>query len=203
MDGYLVFRFVRGHTTLVNDIDVHEFVYLTKDAFNALLTFLNRQADQVRRIHFMTHDDNLHYVVNDPRDGSDELLHPISHPTRRSGVGLMYRIVDTQLMFDVLGNARFGPGECSVKIEPDDSFLPENTSPVAVTFRNGRATHCKCDVDVTIRLGIAELSSLLMGTVPFSKLRAYGLVGMSDPAYTDVLDAIFDVDEKPQCTTSF
>jgi predicted acetyltransferase len=106
-------------------------------------------------------------------------------------------------MFDVLGNARFGPGECSVKIEPDDSFLPENTSPVAVTFRNGRATHCKCDVDVTIRLGIAELSSLLMGTVPFSKLRAYGLVGMSDPAYTDVLDAIFDVDEKPQCTTSF
>lgn len=203
MDGYVYFRFARGHTSLVNDIEILEFAYLTKDAFRALLSFLNRQSDQVRRIHFNTHDDFLHFVVDDPRDGTDDLLHPISHPTRRSGVGLMYRVVDAQLMFDVLGSARFGPGDCSVKIEPDDSFLPDNTAPVAMTFRNGRVSHCKCGVDVTVRLGIAELSSLLMGTVTFSKLRSYGLIGMSDPSYTDVLNAIFGVEEGPQCATSF
>jgi predicted acetyltransferase len=59
------------------------------------------------------------------------------------------------------------------------------------------------EYDVSLRLDIAEFSSLLAGSVDFSSLFRYGLVEISDPAYVNTINRIFAVEQKPMCTTSF
>ncbi len=57
--------------------------------------------------------------------------------------------------------------------------------------------------DVSLRLDIAEFSSLLAGSVDFCSLYRYGLAEISDPAYIRTVNRIFAVEQKPICTTSF
>ena len=54
-----------------------------------------------------------------------------------------------------------------------------------------------------VHLGIADLSSLLMGTVAFNSLYNYGRARVSDPAYVDILTRAFAVQQEPVCMTPF
>lgn len=202
--GYLVFTFEAGETWLLNDVQITEFIYEDPNALAELLTFLHTQADQIRHVILNTQDEYLHYLLLDPRNGSNRLIPAVYHETNTQGVGLMYRVIDTRGMLERLGDHDFGGQTCKLKLTIVDSFLPENAGSILLRVDDGRLQCVDAGTyDVEVCLDIAEFSSLLAGTVSFRSLVKYGLAGISDPAYVTLVDRAFAVQEKPMCTTPF
>jgi predicted acetyltransferase len=202
--GYIAFAFKKGdeENFLINDILVKVFIYEDKNVLSELLTFLHDQKDQIRHIIITTQDDYFHHLLSDPRDSSHHLIPDVYHQSNASGVGLMYRVIDTESMFSALKDYHFGGQDCAVKFSICDSFFPENNRSVVVHFENGTPVLDGDRYDVEVDLDISEFSSLVMGVVPFKALYRYSLVHISDPDYVDVIHDIFQT-EPPVCTTDF
>lgn len=204
MLGYLAFTFKRDQSHFViNDIVVKEFVYENRDAFSELLTFLHTQHDQIRFVIFRTQDDYFHHLFSDPRDISCKIVPVAYHQSNTSGVGLMYRIIDTPKFFELLSGHSFGNECCSLRISLRDTFLGENDGSTIVAFENGIPALDSNTCDAEIGMDISDFSSMVLGAVPFSRLYQYGLATISDPAYVDVVNRLFRTDEKPRCSTEF
>ena len=56
---------------------------------------------------------------------------------------------------------------------------------------------------MTVDIGIAELSSLLMGCVPFASLYQLGLASTSDVGRVEQVERLFRAARKPICLTPF
>jgi predicted acetyltransferase len=207
LTGYLAYSFekVEGGSFLSNDIDVVECLYDAPAALHGMLTFLRSQLDQIRRIRWSTQDDHFHYLLIDPRNGSDKLLRIISHPTNEQGIGLMYRVLNVAGAFRQLADYNFNQQSLRLAIVIHDSFLRENTGRSVVHFTTGRAAVQAPDApaDATIEMDIGDFSSLLMGCVPFSALQRYGLAAIDDPAAVETVDRLFRQAHKPICVTGF
>lgn len=203
--GYIIFTFEKGSTEsfIINDIMIGEFVYETREVLLELLTFLHTQNDQIRYIFINTSDDYFHHLFSDPRNDSDHLIPSVYHESHLSGVGLMYRVIDTERLFTVLKDHNFGGQNVKVNLCIRDSFFPENEGETIVHFKNGKPLLGQSGYDVKIELDIADFSSLVMGVVPFDRLYQYGLAEISDPAYVDRVTKIFRTKEKPVCMTDF
>lgn len=206
ISGYIGFKFERDpqRSFLDNDMLINEWVYETPADFMALSTFLHAQADQINRIIFNTQDEYFHFLLEDPRNGTDKLLAPtLYHESNTQGVGLMYRVMDVPGLFMALAEHNFNGQTCCLEIVLTDSFLPENGGSTVIVFENGRCRLTpNTQPDVTMQIDVSEFSSLVTGVVPFKALFAYGLATLSDPAYVDVLDQLFAA-PKPICLTSF
>jgi predicted acetyltransferase len=204
--GYLLFTFQpTGQSNfLSNNIVVQEFVYETAGALQGLLAFLQAQADQVDRVIFNTQDENFHHLLPDPRNGSENLLSPVYHESNLQGVGIMYRVIDTRRLFTVLQNHNFGGQGCRLKLSLTDSFFSENEGSIVIHFVEGMA-HLDTGkaYDVAIDLDIAEFSSMAVGAVGFRHLYEYGLAEISDANYVDVVQRLFQTNQKPLCMTRF
>lgn len=206
VSGYLALGFTtdRPDSFLINDILVKELVYESRAALAGLLAFLRSQADQIRRVIFSVQDDALHYLLRDPRDGSQQFIAGLYQQTNTQGLGIMYRAVDTRALIAGLAGCDFGGQSCAVKIAARDSFLPENAGELVVRFDRGRPSLSdNAEHDVAIELDVTELSSLLMGTVSFRSLYRYGLAEISDAGQLDAVSRLFAVDEPPICMTWF
>lgn len=205
--GYLIFDF-KADTPgnfLQQDLIIHELIYETREALAELLTFLHTQFDQVDRIVFNTQDENFHFLLHDPRNGSGGILPPVYHESNTQGVGLMYRIIDTPAVFRLLSDHNFGRQTCRLQITIADSFFPANAGSVAVAFEDGRPhlLPAGSPTDATIQLDIAEFSALLMGAVSFRSLHEYNLAHLSNPDYLHTINQLFHVEQKPICLTRF
>ena len=206
VEGYmvLVFRKTSEVNALKNDIFIKEFLYENPEALKALLTFLNTQEDQINRVIFNTPDESFHHMLMDPRDASDNIMTPVYHESNLQGVGLMYRVTDTKVLFDSLSRHNFNNQTCRLKFSIRDSFLEENNRSVIVHFIDGSAALSDNDgFDAEVELDIADFSSLVVGAVRFKTLINYGIAGISDYSYTDTVDRIFELPEKPICLTIF
>jgi predicted acetyltransferase len=204
IQGYMVFVFQEGESFIVNDIEIKELIYENVEALTELLTFLHSQADQIRLVIVNTQDEYFHFLPVDPRNGSQRLIPDVYHETNAQGVGLMYRVVDVPRIFELLRERDFGGQTCTLELDVVDTFLPENNDSTLLRFEGGRVQRLDSgQYDVQVRLDVAELSSLLAGTVDFYSLFRYGLAEISDSAYVDRLSRIFAVARKPMCTTSF
>jgi predicted acetyltransferase len=204
--GYLLFTFqpTGQNNFLSNNIVVQEFVYETAEALQGLLAFLQAQADQVDRVIFNTQDENFHHLLPDPRNGSENLLSPVYHESNVQGVGIMYRVIDTPRLFTVLQKHNFGGQSCRLNLSIKDSFWPENEGSTVVHFVDGRTSLDTSGVyDVAIELDVAEFSSMVVGAVGFKQLYDYGLAQISDYAYVDVAQRLFQAEQKPLCMTRF
>lgn len=203
--GYIIFKFEKGSTKsfIINDIIISEFVYETKEALLELLTFLHRQKDQIRHIVINTQDDYFHHLCADPRNDSDHLIPSVYHECHLSGVGLMYRVIDTKQLFTVLKNHNFGGQDLTMKLCIKDSFFPENEGETIIHFKKGNPVVTQSGYEVTVGLDVADFSSLVMGVVPFDRLYQYGLADISDPEYVGKVTETFRVKEKPVCMTAF
>jgi hypothetical protein len=85
-----------------------------------------------------------------------------------------------------------------------DSFWPENEGSTVVHFANGRARLDSGEgYDVAITLDVAEFSSMVVGAVGFKQLYDYGLAHISDDAYIDVVQRLFQAEQKSLCMTRF
>ena len=204
--AYLVYRFISDddHRFLIYDMYIQEIIYQDTRTLKILLTFLHQQADQVRDIMIDTHDEYFHYLLKDPRNGSNNFIATLSHESNLQALGLMYRIINVSELFNSLQNHNFGGQNCILKLSIHDDLLECNNTNITLQFQNGIATIKKNkDYDVEISLGISEFSSLLMGTVTFKALHLYGLATISKEEYLEIINKIFITDEKPKCTVRF
>jgi predicted acetyltransferase len=206
VSGYVVFTFKSAkHDNFgLNDLHVKEFIYTDREALAGLLAFLRSQSDQINRIFFNTQDEYFHYLLRNPRNGSDNLIPHVYHESNTQGVGLMYRVIDTPGIFRLLAGHSFGDQSCRLKLTVDDDFFPENDTSTIIDFANGRPQiTADSDGAVEMRLCVADFSSLIIGAVRFKNLYAYGLVDVSDPSAVATIDHLFRTEQKPICTTPF
>jgi predicted acetyltransferase len=209
IQGYLVFTFEPGESFITNDLSIAEFIFESQEALSELLTFLHSQADQIRHIIVNTQDEHFFHLLLDPRNGAERLIPDVYHETNTQGVGLMYRVIDVPRIFDLLskrnpGTPEFGAQSCTLKLTTVDSFLPENAGSSLLRFEKGHVQQLDAsEPDTEVRLDIADLSSLLAGTVSFQSLYRFGLAEISDPGCVETVNRIFAVEQKPMCTSSF
>jgi len=206
ISGYMVFSFRQDKDGrfLVNDLLIKELVYDAPDDLLELMTFLHAQADQIRKVIVDTQEEFFHFLPEDPRNGSEDLIPSVYHVTNTQGVGLMYRVLDVREVMRLLSSRDFGGQTCKVRLTIEDSFLPENGGSAVVHFDGGLPS-VKADSDewqFEVCLPIAEFTSLLMGAVDFRSLNRYGLGGISDTRYIDTLDRLFRA-PGPHCLTAF
>jgi predicted acetyltransferase len=206
IEGYIVFAFKKASqdNALKNDIVIKEFLYEDTEALMGILTFLNTQEDQVNRVIFNTLDENFHHLLLDPRNGTDNLMTPVYHESNLQGVGLMYRVTDTRVLFDALKGHNFNNQSCKLRLNINDSFIKENNGSIIVHFTDGKAIVSEgSEYETAVDLDIADFSSLIIGAVGFKALLKYGIASISDSEYADTIDRIFEMPEKPICLTIF
>jgi len=206
VEGYIVFMFKKASQDngLKNDIFIKEFLYENTEALMELLTFLNTQEDQINRVIFNTLDENFHHLLLDPRDSSDNLMTSVYHESNLQGVGLMYRVTDTRVLFDVLKGHNFNNQNCKLRINIRDNFIKENNGSIIIHFIYGRAVISEgSEYEAAVDLDISDFSSLIVGAVGFKALLKYGIAHISESKYADTVDRIFDMHEKPICLTMF
>ncbi len=203
--GYTIFTFKQVHkeNPILIDIEIKEFIYENREVLSELLTFFHDQDDQIRFIIFNTQDDYFHHVFSDPRDGSDHIIPSVYHECHVSGVGIMYRVIDTEGLFKIWKDHTFGNETVKLCLDVRDSFFRENEKKVVVHFQDGIPFLGRKEYEVTVSLDVSDFSSLAMGCIPFRKLYEYGLAEISDVAYVDTVDKVFLTEEKPVCTTEF
>lgn len=204
IQGYLIFSANTGRNFTLNEIEVKELVYETRDVLMELMTFLHSQADQFQTIVFHTLDEDFHYLPTIPANDSHNIMPHAYHETNTSGVGLMYRVINTASLFHVLQNHQFGPQTCTLKLTIDDPFLPENQGSMVIHFNAGKPSLTdQADHEVAIHMSISAFSSLIMGVVSFKRLYEYGQATVSDHQYLHTVNALFVTDQKPVCMTRF
>ena len=204
--GYVSFFFkkVGDQNAMMNDIIVKELVYDNLEVFKQLLDFLHTQLDQINRIVINTQDEYFHYLLNDPRDESDNSFAPIYHQSNLQGVGLMYRIIDTALFFSQLEGHSFNNESIKLKLSIVDNFVQENSKPIIVEFKNGKPMVVGgMNYDAEISMDISDFSAMAMGCVEFRALLRLGLAEISDKGYAETVNNLFKTKDKPICTTIF
>ncbi|MCQ4924602.1 GNAT family N-acetyltransferase [Tissierella carlieri] len=204
--GYMVFEFKPSHdkNIFVNDIIVNQLLFEDQESLMELMTFLNSQSDQINNVIFNIQDENFRFILEDPRNGSNNLLTPVYHEASIQGTGIMYRIIDLKGIINELRNHNFNNESCKLKITTRDSFITDNDGSIIVDFNNGFPTVVDDkEYDVEIKLDIADFSSLITCTVNFNSLYKYGRALISDESYLKKVNNIFASDEKPICITMF
>ena len=182
---------------------MHELVAPDRAVLGEFNTFLHTQADQVNRVLLTVQDDTFFHLLADPRDGSDTIFPHIFHSAGTVGTGLMVRVLSVPRLFERLAGHNFGGQTCTLRLTLTDSFFPSNADSTVIRFAAGQATLLgSARVDAEVRLDVAEFSSLVYGAIGFRQLYDYGLAEVSDPAYVDVVDAIFRA-PRPMCLTRF
>jgi predicted acetyltransferase len=197
---------------LVRDLLAEDATYRA-----ALLRHLSSQRDQFARIMIESQDDALYLISTDPRDGSDEsVAPPAGHRIARTGLGMMYRILDVEAAFAHLPAAA---APLTLRVEVEDAFFaPTNGT---WTFRFGPGGAPRCDAgpadapranapradagpaDAALRIGIADLSSVVAGSLRLRDLARNGLATVEPPAMLERADAAFRAEQPPVCITRF
>lgn len=206
VQGYIVYSFKKVQDTnwIKNDLMIREFIYETPEALHGLLEFLSTQSDQIHRIIYATQDDAFHHILFDPRNGTDRMFVLLAHEVNIEGVGIMYRVINTKRLVQMLKTHDFNEQTCTITLHIKDDFLKENNGSITVQFRKGKPrilSSSKSEVEVNIH--ISDFSSLIMGVIDIKSLYMYGLIDISKPRYVDVLDRLFFSRVKPITTTQF
>ena len=204
--GYIVFSFKKQSESnfLLNNLIIKEFIYETPEALLELSTFLNSQADQIQRIEWNTHDENIRFLLSDARTPSTSLIPSVYHPSATAGIGLMYRIIHIENFIQNLEGKRTASSNVKWQLTVTDSFFSENNVQIILRAEDGILTISENpEYDVALTIDIPELSSLLMGVTTLKELYMYSKVQISDVKYIDVLNATLYSIEKPICTTAF
>jgi hypothetical protein len=195
-------------------------------AFAALLAYLRSQQDQFHRIAIESQDDALYLAAaSDPRDGSDvAVAPPAAHRVAETGLGIMYRLLDVERAFAHLPAAdapftlrlevedefypatngtwtfRFGPHGAPVR---DDRAMPNGGAPDGARHVDGAASGHGTEPRATLRIGIADLSSLVVGSLDLPALVRHRLAALEPAAMLPRVARAFAVEQRPICNTRF
>ena len=205
--GYLTYelRLGKAGTWNRNELYVHEFIYETPAALMGLLAFVRSQSDQYAALVMNTQDAAFHFILNDPRNGSDRTLYPpVYHETNAQGVGIMYRVVNAAELVRALAACRFGDLDATLRVVLADAFFAPNAAACVIAFHRGRpeVVDAACRPDVELTIDVADFSALVMGSVRLRPLVGYGRAILSNTEWLTPLDVAFDT-VAPQCLTRF
>lgn len=206
IQGYMSFEFKSGSekNSMINDIIVNDLVFENVEALKEIMTFLNSQSDQIRYVVFNLQDEDFRFLLEDPRNDSDNLFTPVYHECSIQGTGIMYRIINIPALFNELKEHNFNNENCKLKITVRDSFIKDNDGSIIINFKDGLPTISnELDYDVEISLDIADFSSLLTCAVSFKSLYKYGRATISKEEYINKINKIFSSCSKPVCMTIF
>lgn len=206
MSGYILFSFAKKSETnfVHNDLIIKEFIYESPEALLQLSNFLHTQADQVNRVVWNTQEENAHFFIQDPRNGSNHLIPSVYHESNTSGVGLMYRIINVKGIFEELEEHNFNHVNTRLKLDIKDTFLPQNNQKHILHVNDGWMKLVENgDYDLELSMDISDFSSLLMGVVTFKELYFFGKATLSHPDDWMKMNQLFAVLEKPRCITAF
>lgn len=205
--GYLSYRFAANDPSdfLNNSLEVQDLIYETPKALQQLLGFLAVQLDQFRTIRLLTYDQNFYMLLRDPRLPNQRQPRPVYHESHTGMLGLMYRVIDVERFFEATSGRNFNRVSMNVGFNVRDSFLRANSGRRVVEFSRGRAIlrgkGKKVDLDISLDIG--DFSGLIVGACDFRSLWEYGLIEVSDRAYVDRLEKLFEVKRAPVCVTPF
>jgi predicted acetyltransferase len=204
VEGFIAIKFkkINPDHFLLQNIEVKYLIYENSGTLSGLLAFLQTQLDQVERVVFMTMDDDLHFIPHDPRNGEPHIFQT-SQESNVQAVGMMYRVLNKELLFEKLADHSFNWVDLKVKFNVADSFMPVNDGSIVVHFVNGKPVLGKTGYDVEVDINVEWFSSLVMGVIDFEKLWMYGHVQVSEESYVGVLDRLFHVAKKPETIEDF
>lgn len=205
-EGYIIYQFKTDDTNVLNnDIVVNQLIFENTSALSELMTFLNSQADQINHIIFNIQDEDFRFMLDDPRNETNNLLFPVYHECSIQGTGIMYRIINTKGIFEELKGHNFNNQTCKLKISVLDNFVEANHGSYVIHFNEGRATvkDIEGEYEVEIGLDVADFSSLITCAVSFRSLLKYGRVSITNESYINTVNQIFASADKPICLTAF
>jgi predicted acetyltransferase len=186
-----------------NELLVRDLLAESPAHLAALLGYLRAQRDQFARIVVETQDESFALVAEDPRDGSDlRIANPVTHRVAETGFGIMYRLLDLERAFALLGpvDAPF-----VLRVEVQDAFFAATSG--TWTFRFGTQGPPRRDEgarpDATLALGLHDCSSLIAGSLDLRALIRHRLATLEPEAALDQVARAFQVDQRPLCTTRF
>lgn len=193
--GYVAFSYPDNE---FGTILIKEMVYDHRDVLLQLCTFLHTQLDQVKRIVVNTEDTHLEYIFSDPNNGENYVFKTFYPEICVTGIGTMYRVIDTKGLFNALQGHNFGGQNCGLKITLEDTLFFQNFVSTTVRFVDGKASIVDLsEHDVEIVLNVSHFSSLIMGAIDFHSLFRLGLVSISDDSYCNVVNNLFKTSNKP------
>ncbi|UOR11169.1 GNAT family N-acetyltransferase [Halobacillus amylolyticus] len=202
LEGYMIYQFKRetGDTFLRHDLHVTDWFTRTDEAFQSLINFLHNQKDQVRSIVFPTYDDSLAFLLDDPRNVTEDLIFRLYHETHKRGTGVMYRIVDLPLFMKYISEHSFGSETVTVHFDVEDTLTDTEPTTYSYRFEQGKPQMCDDLGDgVRVAIGIADLSSLLMGCVSLSTLSRYKRAEIKgSEGQAGQVKRLFDSPQKPE-----
>lgn len=206
--GYLVFTFknVNNENFLINNMIVKELVYETPEALAQLSHFLHTQADQVNRIILNTQDNDIEYLINDSRNGSNHLIPSVYHETKTAGIGLMYKLIDVPSFLLQLPTDHLSEASCQVGIIVKDTLHSDEPQKWLLTYAKGKFSveeYALNSANIEAELDISDLSSLAMGAVDVNKLYQYGRLKINKREGLAVFKQLFSHSQKPICTAAF
>ncbi|MFW9778378.1 MAG: enhanced intracellular survival protein Eis [Candidatus Heimdallarchaeota archaeon] len=200
IEGYINFSFkkLNPDNFVQNAIEIMEFIYSTPQALRALLTFLRKQDDQIDQIVFNTPEDSFHLVLTDSRLENPSMF-LTAQASNLQGVGVMYRILNLKKFFERLKDRNFGGETIRVRISISDTFLPENSDPFVLSFKDGHVSILSENenFDVELITDVAMLTSMVLGVTSFKTLHSYGFIHASNSQYIEEMDRVFRTEKQP------
>ncbi|MEO7038431.1 MAG: GNAT family N-acetyltransferase [Candidatus Elarobacter sp.] len=190
-------------TTNANELIVRDFNAEDEASGAALFGYLRAQRGQFTRIVFETQDDAFYLNADDPRDAGDVIVAPPAvHRVAETGLGMMYRILDLERALAQLGPAaqRF-----VLRIECEDALFPPTGG--AHSFVFGPSAPPLADdaarPDATLRIGIADLSSLVAGSLHLGDLLRHRLASIVPAGAAEQAARLLDAASRPVCNARF
>ncbi|MGM0842764.1 MAG: GNAT family N-acetyltransferase [Bacillota bacterium] len=192
------------------DLHIHELFFETREAIEEISTFLQQQADQFHRIIINSNNDDLIHFVSSPESGLNTMLDTAPSVDNKHmvnlGVGVMYKVINCKGFFKELyeKNHQFGNHSLNIKFEIKDDLQSEESKDFTVSFSHGEIkSFDELRVDTVIKMGIAEFSSMVMGTVNFRTLHKWGKAEVSNLDFVNQINDLFQTEERPTCTKAF
>lgn len=193
--GYLTFEFVDvdHYTDMYHDLRVSEMIYEDLATLRQFMTFFASQVDQVERIRILSTDEYLHMLFLNPDTGENRAHDGCIHEIGRRTMGYMARIFDIPGYFKAQTHCESPVSrDFTLALQVSDDMVDGNNGIFYLQISGSHVTLVdRTHADVTLTVGIAELSSLVMGAYPLEKALAMGRLILSDHTYaTDVQKAI-------------
>jgi predicted acetyltransferase len=186
-----------------NRLVVRDLIYEEPAHLAALLGYLRSQQDQFAEILLETQDPVMYLAADDPRDGSDRIIAPPgAHRVAETALGMMYRILDLERAFAHLGSAE---APLVLRVDVNDPFYAPTAQTMTFRFSPAGAPRRDddADPDATLRIGIADLSSVLVGSLALRDLVRHRLASVEPISALAPLARAFAADEPPASTARF
>lgn len=198
--GYIFFYFSERlpHDKGCFDLIIKEMQYKSVDVWRQLSTFLNTQADQVKRIQFTTYDQDFYHYFGNPTAETKLYHHLIHQNIAVEKTGLMYKIADPIMFFKNLQSSSFDEDRLIIRFELENELFTKNGKIILTyDFSSKIFVNSEIKEDLTIKMNLARFSSIMMGALSFKTAVSHDLVTISKEKYIDRVDNLFRTKNKP------